>query len=217
MPHAAPPSMSVAGHNVHDTFGRLARYAVTYRDTVERYDLGKPGGPDVVSEDEVARTRVINSRIGHQDLEHFLRISIETTSLLAEIPITAHLREADPTVAGGLYDRALAVFDRYLTPGIHWGKISKVLHLKRPHLFPILDSRVEQAYRQPAEKAAARYPQRGYQRMYWAAVRDDLVTPANVSALASLRDLLQGDTDERIRQVAQLSDVRLLDILTWQP
>ncbi|RSM53681.1 hypothetical protein DMB66_38400 [Actinoplanes sp. ATCC 53533] len=97
------------------------------------------------------------------------------------------------------------------------GKVSKVLHLKRPHLFPILDSRVTRAYRKPAEEAAALHPGRGHRRMYWAAVRNDVVAPANASALASLRGLLRGDADERVRQVAQLSDVRLLDILTWQP
>jgi hypothetical protein len=69
------------------------------------------------------------------------------------------------------------------------------------------------AYRKTAENAAARYPE----RVYWAAVRDDLVAPANVSALALLRDLLRGDADERIRKLARLSDLRLLDILTWQP
>ncbi|WP_233625135.1 DUF6308 family protein [Actinoplanes sp. ATCC 53533] len=110
-----------------------------------------------------------------------------------------------------------AVFNRYLAPGISLGKVSKVLHLKRPHLFPILDSRVTRAYRKPAEEAAALHPGRGHRRMYWAAVRNDVVAPANASALASLRGLLRGDADERVRQVAQLSDVRLLDILTWQP
>jgi hypothetical protein len=65
--------------------------------------------------------------------------------------------------------------------------------------------------------AAALHPERGYRRMYWAAIRNDVVAPANVSALASLRDLLRGDADEQVRKVAQLSDLRLLDILTWQP
>jgi hypothetical protein len=65
--------------------------------------------------------------------------------------------------------------------------------------------------------AAALHPERGYRRMYWAASRKDVVAPANVSALASLRDLLRGDADEQVRKVAQLSDLRLLDILTWQP
>lgn len=217
MPHAVSPVVSVAGRVVHDALDGLVGYAREHSGTVERYDLGKPGDPDVVSGDEVVRTRLINSRIGRRNREHFLRISAETTALLAAIPVTAHLRDADPAATGGLYDQALSVFDKYPTAGVRLGKVSKVLHLKRPHLFPILDSRVVSAYREVAEKAAARYPGRGYRRMYWAAVRDDVVAPANVAALASLRDLLRGHTDERAGRLAGLSDVRLLDILTWQP
>jgi hypothetical protein len=74
---------------------------------VERFEPGEPGDPDIVSDDEVVRTRVINSRIGRQDREHFLAISAETR-LLAAIPITAHLRDAGPAVTGGLYDQALS-------------------------------------------------------------------------------------------------------------
>jgi hypothetical protein len=113
---------------------------MSHGETVERYDLGGLGDPDLVSEDEVIRTRVISSRIGRRDCGHLLRISAETTSVLAAIPTTAHLRDADPAVAGGLYDQAISVFDCYPAPGIRLGKVSKFLHLKRPHLFPILDS-----------------------------------------------------------------------------
>jgi hypothetical protein len=59
--------------------------------------------------------------------------------------------------------------------GIAMAKISKVLHVKRPAAYPILDKRITSIYRDAATQATRRYPQRGYRRAYWAAIRDDLI------------------------------------------
>ncbi|WP_305787023.1 DUF6308 family protein [Symbioplanes lichenis] len=212
----SPIVISVAGHTVPDPVARFAAYARRNDKTVRVYDLGPTGDPDVITADEIRRTLVIHSRIGGQQPGHFLQAGAQTQPLLAAIPARAHLREADPAGDGGLYDQALAVHELLLAPRIRTSKVSKVLHLKRPHLFPILDLRVVRLYRRAAEAAAARHPQRGYRRMFWAAVRDDVIDPANVEALQRVRRLLGTHEDERVRRIVALSDVRLLDILARQ-
>ena len=169
------PTVVVAGHTVTDAAVRLRAYATTYPGTILRYDLGS--GPDAdldrLSADDVARTRVINSRIGAGQSAEIVRAGAAITPLLADIPHGAHLRAADPEVHGGLYDAALAVFNHLLGPGVRSSKVSKVLHLKRPHLFPILDSRLARVYADAAADAAQRHgvARPGYRRMYWAATR----------------------------------------------
>jgi hypothetical protein len=102
--------------------------------------------------------------------------------------------------------------------GIAYGKISKVLHLKRPHLYPILDSKLRKAYRGPAAAAAQRFQQHrpGVRRSFWAAVRDDVLNPANVEALKAVRTEMRAHENELVQRAAELSDVRLLDILVWR-
>lgn len=55
--------------------------------------------------------------------------------------------------------------------GVGAAKASKVLHFKRPSLYPILDSRLMELYRDPAIAAAKQYKKRGFKRLYWAAIR----------------------------------------------
>jgi hypothetical protein len=49
--------------------------------------------------------------------------------------------------------------------------------------------------------------------MYWAAIRDDLI--ANRDCLAELRARCAQDDREQVRRLAKLTDLRLLDILSW--
>jgi hypothetical protein len=58
---------------------------------------------------------------------------------------------------------------------------------------------------------AKQYPDRGFKRMYWAAVRSDVL--ANKQALHHLRTEIAADLSTSM--LASLSDVRLLDILSW--
>lgn len=94
-------------------------------------------------------------------------------------------------------------------------KISKVLHLKRPGLFPILDSKVMAVYRTQARAAAALYPHRGRRALFWAAIRDDLCANLDSGALPLFRSRLAQSETEHVRRIAGLTDVRLLDLLTW--
>jgi hypothetical protein len=93
------------------------------------------------------------------------------------------------------------------------GKLHKVLHLKRPHLYPILDSQLRRTYRTKAKLAGAQLARHGQpsRPAYWAAIRDDLL--ANALALRQLRDQLVEDPE--LERLAGLSDLRLLDILAW--
>jgi hypothetical protein len=135
--------------------------------------------------------------------------------------VDAFLEPVDDDRDGADLD-ANALFDHFTEPAeprIAYGKISKVLHLKRPHLYPILDSQLRAAYRRPAKAAAQRYQQHRprVRWSYWAAIRDDAINPANVEALRTVRTELRAHRQDLVRRAAELSDVRLLDILTWRP
>jgi hypothetical protein len=51
---------------------------------------------------------------------------------------------------------------------------------------------------------------------FWAAVRDDVINPATVEALKTVRREMRDHEHDRVRRAAELSDVRLLDILAWR-
>ncbi|WP_225623912.1 DUF6308 family protein [Rhodococcus rhodochrous] len=111
--------------------------------TVARYDLPGPGALKEITADEIARTHKVRSRISHAQLDWFIRTAVDAP--WAAAPIQAQLVEADPNISGELYDRAEALYDHFRTAAprrVGVAKISKVLHLKRPGLFPILDSKV---------------------------------------------------------------------------
>ncbi|UZF48496.1 DUF6308 family protein [Rhodococcus rhodochrous] len=184
--------------------------------TVARYDLPGPGALKEITADEIARTHKVSSRISHAQRDWFIRNAVDAP--WAAVPMEAQLVDADPHVNDGLYDRAEALYDHFRTAAprhVGVAKISKVLHLKRPGLFPILDSKVMAFYRLHARAAAARYPHRGKRAMYWAAIRDDVCANLDSGALPLFRRRLEQSEAEQVRRIASLSDVRLLDLLTW--
>ncbi|UPW02982.1 DUF6308 family protein [Rhodococcus pyridinivorans] len=127
--------------------------------TVARYDLPGPGPAAVITADEIARTHKVRSRISHAQRDWFIRTAVDAP--WAAVPIEAQLVDADPNISGELYDRAEALYEHFRTAAprqVGVAKISKVLHLKRPGLFPILDSKVMAFYRHHARAAATRYP-----------------------------------------------------------
>ncbi|MGY2746219.1 hypothetical protein [Arthrobacter sp. UYCu723] len=67
-------------------------------------------------------------------------------------------------------------------------------------------------YRDPAVAAAKHYKKRGFKRMYWAAIRNDVI--ANKDALKKLRQGLANE-DAGTNRLSDLSDLRILDILSW--
>jgi hypothetical protein len=205
--------MTVAGRKIEAPLEVTRDYADKYWRTLKEYDLEESDcGPDEVSEREVQRTRVIASRISRWQAAEMRRIL--GRGRLAAIPTAAMLQDADPSENGGLYDEMQRLYsDLETVEGVASAKISKLLHLKRPRLFPILDSKLMRLYRRAAAEAAQRYPQRGFRRMWWAAVRDDVI--ANQELLKPLRSELAHEAG-LLGQTAGLSDVRLLDIAAWK-
>ena len=136
---------------------------------------------------------------------------LEASETAPWIRTAADLANADP-------DRELfaAMTDLYWhfaegsPKGVSFAKISKVLHLKQPSLFPILDSHVARAYA-PA----------GWRRRTWLAVRKDLLAARTSGALDELRGRIRSyksadkAKQQQVRLMDGLTDLRILDILVW--
>lgn len=206
--------VTIAGEGVADPLDRLHRYAERLKKTVIQYDLAAQEDAYRLTSADVQRTRRLASRISNQELAWFLQRAESAT--WSDVPADADLRNADPSQTNGLYDRMddLYVHFRATAPRrIRGAKISKVLHLKRPALFPILDSHLERTYRKTARHAAQRHPERGHRYMYWAAIRDDLL--GNSEAIAKLKEACAADDGADVRRLTELTDLRVMDILTW--
>lgn len=191
----------------------IADYAKRYATTLDAYDFATRSDSNGLTAGEIWTTRIIASRITHAERDAIERASGGWVDLWLNIPADAHIADADPNIDGGLYDDMLALFGCLDDiDGISWGKASKILHFKRPHLYPILDSHLQTTYKEAAAAAAGENPDRGHKRMYWAAIRNDV--NLNGSALQQMRAVL-GAGDSASARMAALSDLRILDILAW--
>jgi hypothetical protein len=75
---------------------------------------------------------------------------------------------------------------------------------------------VTDVYFRCAEQAANRYPRLRYQRFaFWVAIRDDLISNTESEALSRLRVAL-GDEGTLGANLHHITDLRLLDMPTWQ-
>ncbi|NYI88770.1 hypothetical protein HNR02_002093 [Amycolatopsis endophytica] len=194
-----------------DAIAVLERYPEA---TPPRYDLPGPGDPYTLSPAEVVRTRVVRSRISTEEMSWFIERALDAPW----VPPESDLRDADPAERSGLYADMTALYRHFMDArprGVSHAKVSKVLHVKRPSLFPILDQHVFTAYRVPARLQAQRYPQWGYRSMTWAAVREDLLAATMSGALERLRTAITLHAQERVLRLAGVTDLRLLDMLTW--
>lgn len=213
--------ITVAGQTIGNPLAAVAGYLKNHHGTVTHYDLIAGTSGEVTAE-LIKATRMpwMASRIsGRQEAWFIERASSAPWDLVAP---HALLQDADAAQPGGLYDAASTLWDYFWTErpkGVATAKISKVLYLMRPALFPILDGRLRSFYG-PAAKAAARdvasrRPEfAASKRMTWEAVRRDLIS--NQAALGELRAAL-GDIDCVLASEAsaKLSDLRFLDMLAW--
>lgn len=209
--------MKVAGRVVDLPFTELVEYGLCHYGTVARYDIAGAGDPSMLSADEVARTRVIKSRISRSQSDWFVNHS--ASAPWESVPSDAKLADADPEIEGGLYSAANALYDHFrsaVPAQVARGKVHKVLHLKRPGLVPILDSRLVRAYSKRAVEAARRHPELGAKRLYWAAIREDLIDEGNMTALEEARAGLAADDRSEVQAMARLTDLRLLDAVAWR-
>ena len=162
----------------------------------------------------------MGSRISAQQAAWF--IGRGTTAPWTAIPLDAQLKEADPLAVDGLYDRAAVLWEHFWDArpaNVSTAKISKVLYLMRPGLFPILDSYLIRFYRTAARAAAIDLGQKRaslgrFRTLYWEAVRRDILD--NEASLQVLRQALAATGAPLPEQAARsLSDLRLLDMLAW--
>ena len=118
--------------------------------TLLRYDLPGPGVPNSLEREEVVRTRAVSSRISEAQVTWFLDRARDAPW---PSPGADDLRDADPAVAGGPYDELVDLYNHFQNRaprGIAMAKISKVLHVKRPAAYPILDQRIISIYDEAA-------------------------------------------------------------------
>lgn len=219
MTQEATQTLSVAGHvrTLEDAMGVMERYP---RKTPAAFDFLGPGELGKLTAQEVTRTRKISSRISNKEVTFF----VDTATTAPWIKTSADLAHADPDAEGKLFASMTDLYGHFAgasPKGVSFAKISKVLHVKQPGLFPILDSHIARSYAPAAKKLRSVYPQFGWRRRTWVAVRNDLLEARASGALDELRRRLRSfesnDTNkqQQVRLLAGLTDLRLLDILVW--
>ena len=186
------------------------------RSSILLYDLA--GDPDTrCSQKTASRYRIsgrltaLNARLDSNDAARLLDPELELPWGL--VPHDAQLEDADPEIEDGLYDSMEALYEalREIT-GIDVAKASKLLHLKRPSAFPVLDSRVLDFYSRAAALAATESTRflQTRRALYGQATRQDLI--ANHGALHRLRD--EAAAHEPL--MTRLPRLPLLDIIAWR-
>ncbi|MFK0042415.1 DUF6308 family protein [Paenarthrobacter sp. NPDC090517] len=210
-------ALTVGGHvrTVEEALGVLEQYP---RKTPAAFDYLGPGDVGKLTAQEVIRTRKISSRISNKEVAYFLGAS-ETAPW---IWTAADLADADPD--GELFTAMTDLYWHFAEgapKGVSFAKISKVLHLKHPSLFPILDSHIAHAYAPVAKMLRKDHPELGWRRRTWLAVRKDLLAARTSGALDELRGRIRSYTSadtkkqQEVRLMDGLTDLRILDILVW--
>jgi len=206
-------TLRLAGEFVDRPMDFWRDYARYQRRAVVEYDLPDRGHPGVLTEQEVWRSRVIRSRATHAEKRELP--GVWSTAGAASLPVDAHIRDADPLQRGGPYDEVMRVVAPFIArTGVSWTKAYKILHVKRPHLFPLLDRQLRRLY----AKQEADFRLRNLHLLppgfnYWAVIRLDVLH--NHEALIGYRRQLAA-ADGLLPRLADLSDVRLLDMICWR-
>ena len=191
---------------VDEAIAQLRLYAETNGAVLQYYD-GLPGmtvvgGPDPnqVTFDDIARIMVIGADLRAMDIPWL--VEVEAEKEFAAIPVDARLEDAKP--GSDLFEAAMALDEKYTGHrGFGHAKKSKLLHLKRPYLYPVTDSFIRMTY---GTTTAG--------RDFLAAVHNDLVNPANVRDFKLLQArLIAEPATSAARLLAEVPTLRLLDIL----
>ena len=192
----------------------LTAYARAVPDTIRYYDYGGdldhlPAAADGVEMADIARLVVINAELRANDV-HALLAPVDQ-DLWAQVPQEAHFEDLpDNPLDHPHYGTLVALYDAYKArDGLGPTKITKLLHLKRPHLVPILDSVALAAYEKQAGDLAKEFGQG--RALYWAAMWRD--ARANTTEVSDLKENLR--STHETWAVAALTPLRLHDILVW--
>jgi hypothetical protein len=184
-------------------------YAHEYAMTILFYDLGgDPAGEVVpskgpISVSDIGRMTIGGAELTGADAGQLLTIGGVQWSSVAP---TARLEDADPEEPDGIHAAMTAIWDqiRVKKSGIGPAKASKLLHLKRPFAFPLLDRDIFATYEKRYRKT----------RDYWELMRQDLIDGRD--DLLKIRGRLESAENPLVNRVARLPAVRLIDILAWQ-
>ena len=217
----AEQSVTVAGSTLSmaEAEHRLLEYAARHGETLRWYDYG--GDPDAgirpsdgIALEDLGRLALIDTELTGRD----------AAALLGEITrgvdwgiIGRDERLEDAVYGGELQHRMREMWSQVRRPNIANAKVSKLLHMKRPHMFPILDKQVRQLYWERAREVGAEYPMpagQHVQRLFLEAIRQDVV--ASSDALDQLRAGFAGETGPA-GWLAGLTTLRVFDILAWRP
>jgi hypothetical protein len=199
--------LQVASHrlSLDQALDVLLGFARGEAGTLQHYDFGGQKGispSDGVTLEDTGRMTLMNPGLYGSEVAALL--SAGPGAPWDVVSQTERLQDANPDEKGGLWDRARLLFDHFdRIGGIGLAKASKLLHIKRPYFYPVLDSFVVAEYGcwRPDEKPDP----------CWAAVRNDLLLGATF--LARIRERLNRHDEAAL--LRQVSDVRLLDILAW--
>jgi hypothetical protein len=191
---------------VDEAIAQLRLYAETNGAVLQYYD-GLPGmttvggsDPNQVTFEDLGRIMVIGADLRVLDIPWLLEVEAEKE--LAAIPVDARLEDAAP--GSDLFEAAMALDDKFTGHrGFGHAKKSKLLHLKRPYLFPVTDSFIRMTYGSSSAGAE-----------FLMAVREDLVNPANVRDFKLLQvRLIAEPATSAARLLGEVPTLRLLDIL----
>lgn len=210
----------IAGQTVSDGVGVVTDYVRCHGGTIGHYDYFDRE-PNALTPGLVKATRSpwMGSRISRVQERWF--VGRAKSAPWDRVPEGSELVDADPVGQPGFYDDVVRLYCHFAVGapmGTGVAKVSKILHLMRPHLYPILDSRLCNLYRAQAREAArtvrARRPDISSRLLFWEAIRLDLL--GNSEALQALRTALLASSSGAVVEAGRrLSDVRLLDICTW--
>lgn len=198
----------------------LNRFAGYPAKTPARFDYPQAGGYGTITPEEIKRTRYVSSRISNAQGDYFTAMAADAPW----IPRDADLADADPEARGDLFDNMSDLYWHFAGDaprGIAFAKVHKVLHVKYPAVFPLLDSRLWKSYRPSARALAAQHPELRQSQLRWIAVREDLLAARSSGAIEELREAMaryennDSAVQKRVRDMTQLTDLRLLDILVW--
>jgi hypothetical protein len=191
-------------------------YAKKHWRTIRDYDFGISGDPDVLTADEAWRTHTIRSHLTRDQCA----VLVERASTARWSTVAADADLASSAPGTDPFKASSELYWHFSDPrmkGFQRPKLHKVLHVKRPFLFPILDSHLLSTYQAAAKEWVARFEvcKQGDSRTFWAAIRDDLIDEANARALDEYVEELRADADPQVAVMAELPSVRLLDIIAW--
>jgi hypothetical protein len=220
--HRGAMSLRICQHVADDPMPMWRRYARAYPRTIREYDFGDRGDPEVLTEAEAWRSRIIRSNLTHDECDQVVQRGARLSTPWASVPADADLADADPSVPGGLFADMAELYWSFMRPEpiprVKVAKLHKILHPKRPGLYPILDKRIKEFYEPCAAAWTDRLGHLGSVTIadsppYWAAFREDLVR--NRGLLEEYKVQIAEDEDETVRSMADLTCVRLQDIIAW--